>query len=83
MTSPPPPPPPPPIFLPFPQENVSLRDGVVIRVSHLSMEDKQNRCQQFVHALTIAKVLMFTSVAEQDVQHRVSVVSVGRECVCA
>ena len=46
------------------------------------MEDKENRGQQFVHALTIAKVLVFTSIAEQDVQHRVSVVSVGRECAC-
>ena len=53
MTSPPSPfslspSPPPPPLLPFPQENVSLRYGVVIRVSHLSVEDKQNR-GQYIH----------------------------------
>ena len=49
---------------PLLQETVYLRNGVVVRVSHLSMKDKENRSQQFVHALTIAKVLMLASIAE-------------------
>ena len=43
---------------------IHLRHGVVIRVPHLSMENKKNGSQELVHALTIAKVLVLTSIAE-------------------